>query len=106
VPALLVALFDHSGQNLMFPVSIVYITANVIDTVVIFPIVVAKLVNLHPILLIAVVAIGQEYYGLTGMLVSIPIASAFKVIIGELYFALYERNSTQREPAVSQEDAA
>ena len=68
--------------------------------VVIFPVIVAKLVNLHPLLLIAVVAIGQQYYGLIGMLVSIPIATACKVILGEIHSAIYEQRSARREPPV------
>jgi putative permease len=97
-PALLIALFDSSGQGLLWPVAIVYIAANVVDTVVIFPLVVAKLVKLHPLLLIAVVAIGQQYYGLIGMLISIPIATACKVIITEIYSAIYEQRSGRRVP--------
>jgi putative permease len=105
VPALLVAYFDSSGQGLLWPIVIIYGTANLVDMLVIFPLVVAKLVNLHPLLLIAVVAIGQEYYGLIGMLISIPIASACKVIIGEVYFALYEQRTSNRESRFPAEDA-
>ena len=89
-PALLVAYFDRSGHDLLWPVAIVYIAVNLIDTLVIFPVVVAKLVKLHPLILIAVVAIGQQYYGLIGMLISIPIATACKVIIAEIHSAIYE----------------
>lgn len=104
-PALLIALFDTSGHGLLWPVSIVYITANVVDTIVIFPLVVAKLVKLHPLLLIAVVAIGQQYYGLVGMLISIPIATACKVIIAEIYSAIYEQRSARRISLASPETA-
>ena len=69
-----------------------------VDTLVIFPLVVAKLVKLHPLLLIAVVAIGQQYYGLVGMLISIPIATACKVIIIEVHTAIYEQRSSRRPP--------
>jgi putative permease len=98
-PALLISLFDTTGQGKLVPVLMVYLIANVIDTIVIFPLVVAKLVNLHPLLLIAVVAIGQQYYGLIGMLISIPIATACKVIIGEVYSAIYQTRSVRRSPS-------
>ena len=69
------------------------------DTIVIFPWVVAKLINLHPLLLIAIVSIGQTYYGLVGMLISVPIATALKVVIHEIYLAIYEyRPSRTSEP--------
>ncbi len=92
VPAFMVVLFDPGSHGLILPVTIVYVVANVIDMVVIFPIVVANLVNLHPILLIAVVAIGQQYYGLVGMLISIPIATACKVILSETYSIIYRQH--------------
>lgn len=95
-PAILVAGFDSSAggaTNLMFPVTMVYVVVNVIDTVIIFPVVVAKLVNLHPLILIAVVAIGQRYYGLIGMLVSIPIATGAKVILAQVHRAIYDRRA-------------
>ncbi len=105
-PALLVAAFDTSGSALLWPVAIVYIVANVIDTIVIFPVVVASLVKLHPFLLIAVVAIGQQYYGLVGMLISIPIATAIKVVVGEIYTAIYEnRVARGREGARPTDEA-
>ncbi|MGZ3708587.1 MAG: AI-2E family transporter, partial [Bdellovibrionota bacterium] len=66
VPGVLIASFDSTHPHLVWPVVIVYAAANIIDTFVIFPVVVAKLVNLHPLILIAVVAVGQTYYGLVG----------------------------------------
>lgn len=94
-PGLLVAAFDMTGSGLLVPVALVYVVANVIDTVVIFPLIVAKLVNLHPLILIAAVAVGQQYYGLVGMLLSIPITAALKVILQEMYAAIYEQRSAR-----------
>jgi putative permease len=93
IPACLLVLFDQNQNTLVIPVLLVYVIANLIDTVVIFPLVVAKLVNLHPLILIAVVAVGQHYYGLVGMLISIPIATALKVVLLEIYMSVYESRS-------------
>ena len=91
LPGLILLAFDPECARLIFPVSLVYLIANLVDFLLIFPVFVAKLVDLHPVFLLAAVAIGQEYYGLVGMLISIPIASAFKVISQELYYAVYSR---------------
>ncbi len=91
IPAIVLIGFDPQSSSLLLPVMIVFLVANLIDFVLIFPVFVAKLVDLHPIFLLAAVAIGQEYYGLIGMLISIPVASALKVIFQELYHALYAR---------------
>ncbi|HUP57199.1 MAG TPA: AI-2E family transporter, partial [Bdellovibrionota bacterium] len=76
VPAVLVVAFDPTYASLFWPVIIVYTAANLIDNVLIFPVLVAKLVNLHPLVLIVAVMIGGQYYGMIGMLVSIPVATA------------------------------
>ena len=93
VPGILVVAFGNGTSHLLVPVILVYLVANVIDSVLIFPVIVAKLVNLHPLILIAVVFVGQQYYGLVGMLIATPITAALKVILLEIYSAVYERGT-------------
>jgi putative permease len=99
VPALLIVALDPQYAGLVWPVAIVFLTVNVIDSVVIFPVIVAKLVNLHPLILIAVVAIGGKYCGLVGMLISIPIASVAKVVLAEIHRAVYRQRTIRPRPA-------
>lgn len=89
VPGLLMCGLDPSLAGAFWPVLGVYVVANVIDTVLIFPVMVAKLVNLHPAILIVVVMVGGQYYGLVGMLLSIPIATGIKVVLSEVHAAVY-----------------
>ena len=95
-PGVLIAALDTSNPNVLWLTAIVYVAVNVIDSVVIFPVIVAKLVDLHPMILIVAVIVGQQYYGLIGMLVSIPIASAMKVVFQEIYSAVYESRGHRR----------
>lgn len=97
VPGILIIAADPAHSQLLWPVVAIYLIANVVDTILIFPLLVAKLVNLHPLLLIGVVMIGQEYYGLIGMLISIPVATALKVIISEIYYFVYGQSSFSAE---------
>ena len=98
VPAILTTALDTQHSGIAISMTIVFIIANLIDLLVIFPLVVAKLVKLHPVILIAVAAVGEQYYGLVGILVSVPITAALKVIVHEIYIAVYE----QRSPALDQ----
>jgi Ca2+:H+ antiporter len=50
-------------------------------------------------LIIAVVALGQEYYGLVGMLISVPAAGAAKVVLQEIYRAVYEQRTVRHSPS-------
>ncbi len=96
VPGILVVAFGDGTSHLIVPVILIYVIANVVDNVLIFPVIVAKLVNLHPLILIAVVFVGQQYYGLVGMLIATPIAAAIKVILLEIYSTVYERGTKRR----------
>jgi len=89
-PGVLVAMFDPSAAEILWPIVIVYASVNMIDLFFIFPVVVAKLVDLHPILLLTAVILGEQYYGLIGMLISIPIATTLKIIVQEMYFVVYQ----------------
>ncbi|MEO5969974.1 MAG: AI-2E family transporter [Bdellovibrionia bacterium] len=91
IPGIFLSTFnDGHTSGIIMGVVLVYVVANLVDMILIFPLVVAKLINLHPLLLIAIVSIGQTYYGLVGMLISVPIATALKVVIHEIYLAIYE----------------
>ena len=90
VPGLAIAALDaHGNAGAIWASAMVYGSANMIDAMVIFPGVVAKLVKLPPLVLIASVILGQYYGGIVGMLVSIPIAAAIKVLLSELYVIIY-----------------
>ena len=67
----------------------IYIVVNVIDIAIIFPILVSKIVDLHPVVVVMSVILGSQYFGLVGMIVSIPIAAAIKLIGVELYEEFY-----------------
>ena len=98
IPGLVLIGVDSSQLPHLWPMILVYVFANLVDMLLIFPVIVAKLVDLHPLLLIAAVAIGQHYSGLVGMLISIPIATAFKVVLQQIYRGVYEHRAKVRTP--------
>lgn len=93
IPALLVAAVDSSGSTMIFAVTLVYLVAQVIDMVLIIPLVVAKIVNLHPVLVILSIMAGAELGGIIGMIISIPVTSAFKLIFAAVYAQLLAQKS-------------
>ncbi len=79
IPALIVAWINaYTGVDLFLVIS-VYLFAQVVDIAIIIPIVVARIVNLHPVLVVISIIIGSQLMGVLGMLISIPIASTIKV---------------------------
>lgn len=64
---------------------IVYALSQILDTVLIVPFVVAKVVNLHPVLVVLAIILGAQFMGVIGMMISIPIVSILKVTFTAVY---------------------
>jgi putative permease len=84
-PALILVFVSPEAQGQFGPVAFTYLLAQTVDNIIIVPFVVAKIVNLHPIAVVLAVLLGAQLLGTMGMLISIPIASAFKIFIEAFY---------------------
>lgn len=99
VPAVLIALLSpdaliHDSLSwTLIIVSSIYFFAQLVDVVFIIPMVVAKIVNLHPVTVIVVIIIGSKLMGILGMVISIPVASAIKLIFHSVYDNVMEYRS-------------
>lgn len=88
-PALVLVVVQGGVDTTFWAVLILYAVANIIDLAIVFPILVSKIVNLHPIIVVVSVIVGSQYLGVVGMIVSIPLAAAAKLIFSEIYSSLY-----------------
>jgi putative permease len=89
VPAIIFALAEYGAGPTFGAISMLYIIANAIDIGLVFPILVSKIVNLHPLVVVVSVILGSSFFGVIGMVISIPVAAAFKLICTEIYNELY-----------------
>jgi putative permease len=85
VPAFLVAFVNGATGLELAGLSSVYIVSQLIDAGVLIPILVAKIVNLHPVTVIVVIIAGAQLMGIVGMIISIPLAGTLKVTISTIY---------------------
>lgn len=93
VPAFLVAGVNGGTPLTFAAISVVYLVAQLIDAGVLIPLVVAKIVDLHPVTVILVIIAGSQVLGILGMIISIPVASALKVTAGTIYRHLVDTRS-------------
>jgi putative permease len=99
VPALIIALVAdggmvaHSASLSLMIVAAVYLLAQIIDVLLVIPLVVARVVNLHPVTVIIVIIIGAQLMGILGMVISIPVASVLKLTLSTVYDHLMETQS-------------
>lgn len=85
IPAIIMSLINGDSPAFIFMVSMVYFIAQLIDAAFIIPLVVAKIVDLHPITVVVAIIIGSQLMGVLGMLISIPVASTLKVTLTSVY---------------------
>ncbi len=93
VPAFLIAIVNGETSLGLLLVACVYLTAQLIDAAFIIPLVVAKIVDLHPVTVVVAIIAGAQLMGVVGMIISIPVASVLKVTVGTVYRHLTEFRS-------------
>lgn len=85
VPAFAIALVNgYSGLEIT-GLAVVYVVAQAIDAGLLIPVMVAKIVDLHPVTVIIVIIAGAQLMGVLGMIISIPLAGTLKVTVGTVY---------------------
>lgn len=92
IPAIAFAVLQPSIPNHLFWVLMIYFVANFIDMVLIFPLIVARIVNLHPVVVVISVLLGAHWFGIFGMILGVPVASILKILFQEVYSRIYNFN--------------
>ena len=85
IPALVVGFGAENPQTTVLAILSVYGVAQLLDILFIIPLVVAKIVDLHPVSVLIAIIVGAQFFGVLGMLVAIPVASAIKVTTVTVY---------------------
>lgn len=78
IPAIALALLV--SKWMVFKVTIAYLLIQQIESAVISPRVIGKRVGLHPLFVILVLLAGTQLYGLTGLILSVPLAAILRAI--------------------------
>lgn len=94
IPALLVGALQARGAVNMFGMNMVFVVANLVDMTLVFPLLVSKIVNLHPLVVVSSVIMGSQIAGVAGMLISVPIAAFLKLLITEIHRSLYPERAS------------
>ena len=90
VPAVLFAFAEYGYGTTSGAIITLFLIANAIDMALVFPILVSKIVDLHPLTVVVSVILGSQWLGIVGMIVSIPVAAALRLILDEIYKEVYQ----------------
>ncbi len=93
IPGILFVLTEYGTGSTLATAIVIYSVANAIDIAIVFPVLVSKIVDLHPVVVIISVILGSQFFGVLGMVISIPIAAAIKLLVIEIYDEFYTLDS-------------
>jgi len=81
--AIIVSILQTGSFQMAFYVIIAFTLIKLFDDILIQPIVVARTVHMHPLIVLLSVLIGGKLFGILGMLLSVPIVGFMKVVAYE-----------------------
>ena len=86
IPGILIAAVDlgFGGQFWWIVILYILIAQVILDNFILIPILISRVANLHPVLVILAIIMGGKLYGVLGMIIGVPIASAFKIAFIEI----------------------
>jgi putative permease len=88
VPAALVAITQTGDLSLVLPVILVNVAVQAVDNILVQPICFAHAVDMHPITVIVVLVAANQFMGILGLLLAIPLYVILKVTAIETYWGL------------------
>jgi len=90
VAGVVAAVLQYSGLSagVVLPVVLVFLVVQLLDNVFVQPVVVARSVNLHPLVVVFVVLVGNQLFGAVGMLLAVPMTAVVKVSVQTIYEGL------------------
>lgn len=93
-----VALATGSGAAMLVKVVVLFLCIQIVDNVLVQPIVVARSVDLHPLVVLTVVMIGSELWGMVGMLIAVPVTGILKVSVQRVQEGIRGYRFAERPP--------
>jgi len=83
--AVIVAIMTGAPNMIYLHIFLVFSIANLIENIVIQPMILGRVANLHPLLVIFLILLGSQLGGVIGMLVIVPLASLVQVVFRIVY---------------------
>lgn len=87
LPAILVAIVENGSPGSVLGIIIAFAMIQLLDNVLISPVIVSRSVQIHPLMVIIVILIGSNIGGIFGMLVAVPTFAVAQVIVKEIFWS-------------------
>ncbi|MEX0771592.1 MAG: AI-2E family transporter [Balneolales bacterium] len=87
--SIIVAVFETGDFSLVFLSVMAILVTQVIDNVLLQPMIFSRSADMHPLAILFVIMIGAELAGIFGMLLAVPIAATIKITILQINWSLH-----------------
>jgi len=107
--AIVVSVMDTGSFSMVLYIIIAFEVIRLIDNAVVKPVVVSRSVDIHPLSVLIAIYVGGKFYGILGMLLSIPVAAILKVFLHETvvnfkrYYQPQDAEALRRAPVPPEE---
>ena len=88
IPGIILAASQGSFLTKVVPVILVYALAQFISLTLIIPLLMARMMKVHPLVVIVAVIVGGNLFGPIGSLIAVPVAAILKALLWESYWGI------------------
>jgi len=86
-PGVIIAFFATGSTSTIVSVIVAFALIQLIDNVLVSPLIVSRSVQIHPLLVILVLLTGSSLAGILGMLIAVPVFAVIQVVIKEIVWS-------------------
>lgn len=102
--SIVVSIIETGDFSLVIACILAVMVAQILDNVVLQPIIFSKSADIHPVAILFIIMIGAQTAGILGMLVAIPIATVIKITINQVswsfnHYHVFRVGRSTPEPA-------
>ena len=85
--SILVSIIETGDFSLVIPCILAVMFAQILDNVILQPLIFSKSADMHPVAILFIILIGAQTAGILGMLVAIPIATIIKISVNQIIWS-------------------
>jgi hypothetical protein len=96
--------FEWTNTTLAIVIGLTYFALRQLEDAFVIPVVIGRIVHLHPLLVLFVLVVGTSLGGILGLILAVPIAAVLKIIISFFYSKLMARETRYVETIRTRDD--
>lgn len=85
--SIVISIIETGDFTLVIPCILAVLFAQIIDNVILQPLIFSKSADIHPVAILFIIMIGAQTAGILGMLIAIPIATVIKITINQIIWS-------------------